>query len=67
MKLRILSIQLYLMSELLKEKGCTLIDFGMMMEYKEEMGCEEISRKKWREIIGKQRNRKDGFILDLES
>ena len=59
------SVQLYLMSELLKERGCTLIDFGMMMEYKEDMGCETIPRAEWRQTIKEQRERADEFILDL--
>jgi Leucyl/phenylalanyl-tRNA protein transferase len=51
-------IQILAMAGKLKSMGCEYIDFGMMMDYKEDLGAMEISRGRFLSLFRQQRRRK---------
>jgi Leu/Phe-tRNA-protein transferase len=58
------SVQLLALGKLLRRRGCTLWDFGMVMEYKTDMGATAMPRAEWRKTI--RQAAASGAVLQLD-
>jgi Leu/Phe-tRNA-protein transferase len=58
------SIQLFVLGQLLLERGCKLWDFGMEMEYKTDLGASTIPRAEWQKQARAAAATDDILLLD---
>jgi hypothetical protein len=58
------SIQLFVLGQLLLERGCKLWDFGMAMQYKTDLGATTIPRAEWQQQARAAAESDDLLLLD---
>lgn len=58
------SIQLFVLGQLLLERGCKLWDFGMQMGYKTDLGASTIPRAEWQRLAREAAKSDDILLLD---
>lgn len=58
------SIQLFVLGQLLLERGCKLWDFGMEMGYKNDLGASTIPRAEWQRLAREAAKSDDILLLD---